>query len=626
MKEIKFLRDTGNKPTVIFLDYFENFNEVVPIIRRICTKLKCKPIIVSSNFDTHPLLVYSDLKVFYFDEFLSSQDYKFMDRYVFNLTQNWYSRLESIEGITEYEGIQFGAIVEERAQRSFSSAIRNLEIILRIIEQFHPHRIILIGERDIFQNLSAFIKEELNTSSSFIEVREKKSSVSGIIKGFRRWAVEIISNVCDNLMRRLVFRKKGKDGIFIDTRLYFELKDLCQEYHPYLYLIEKGLHIRLRLIKDERFLFAPILVESFFKLPNVFNPFYRYWKFLRKEVKFQNIFEYKNLPIWRALKKFIRELIIRDFLQAKKNIIFLEKLYKRLVPKVVILREAVRMPEKTIVFVAKQAKIPTLVIQHGILAGRSIYTKLHCDKIAVWGNAGIDWYRAYGNDITKCIVTGKLQHDLFNLKKDNYEREREDPLLKIGINPDKQSILYLPAHFKLGKHQYNVYFSPDQEYIALNSILNIAKFFPDRQLIVKIHPFDSVDIRLLYNSKIKNRYPNVSIVKNVDLLFLIENSSLVITSLFSSVALNAVILNRPLITLNFHKREDLVPFAQRGVALGVTKSEHLCQAVRQIFEDRKLIDWFASNRESFIYDYAYKIDGKSSQRVKDLIRKLVHNK
>ena len=615
-----------NKPTVIFLDYFESLEKVVPIIRRICTKLKYKPIIVSSNFDTNALAIFSDLKIIYFGELLSSQDYIFMARYVLNLTQTWYSRLKSIGGITEYKGIQFGAIVEERAQRFFSSAIRNLEIILRIIEQFHPHRIILIGERDIFQNLSAFIKEELNTSSSFIEVREKKSSVSGIIKGFRRWAVEIISNACDNLMRRLVIRKKGKNGIFIDTHLYSELKDLGKEYHLCLYLIEKGFRIRLRLIKDERLFFAPILVDDSLRPPKVFSHFYKYWRFMKANVEFKNKFSYKNLKIWRVLEKIVKRLIICDFPQAKKNIIFLEKLYKHLAPKVVILREAVRMPEKTIVFAAKQVEIPTLVIQHGILAGRSIYTKLHCDKIAVWGNAGIDWYRAYGNDITKCVVTGKLQHDLLYLKKDNHEREKKHSLLKIGINPDKQTILYLPAHFKLSKHEYNVYFSPDIEYIALNSILNIAKSFPDRQLIVKIHPFDSVDIGALYDSKIKGKYPNIFIVKNVDIIPLIKVSSLVITSLFSSSAIDAVIFNKPVITLNFYKREDLVPFAQRGVALGVIKPEHLCQAVRQIFEDKKLGDWFASNRASFIYDYAYKIDGKTSQRVKDLIRKLAHNK
>ena len=39
-----------NTSTVIFLDYFENLDRIAPIVRRICSGLKHKPLIVSSNF------------------------------------------------------------------------------------------------------------------------------------------------------------------------------------------------------------------------------------------------------------------------------------------------------------------------------------------------------------------------------------------------------------------------------------------------------------------------------------------------------------------------------------------------------------------------------------------------
>lgn len=613
-----------NTSTVIFLDYFENLDRIAPIVRRICAGLKHKPLIVSSNFDNNPLSTSLDLKIIYFDELLSKEDYKFMDRYVFDLTQTWYEGLKPIRGITGYKGIQFGALVEERAQCLFSSAIKRLEIVLKIIECFHPDRIILIGEPDIFANLSGLIKEELNISSSFIEVREKDNSLGEMIKKLYRCIVEIISTLLDSLMRKIVIRRKsGNNRILIDTRLYFELGDLRELYHPYLYLIEKGLRIRLRLIKNEKLLFAPVLAEDSFRLPKVFSNLYRYWRFVKADTRLRSKFSYKDLLIWSLLEGIIKDLIIYDFSQAKKNVIFLERLYRNLVPKVVVLREAVRVPEKTIVFAARQEGIPTLVIQHGILSGRNVSTKLHSDKFALWGKAGIDWCGIYGNDISKCIVTGNPKHDLIYSRRNNLKRESQALFLKIGADYNKQTILYLAAHFKFGRHQPSVYFSQDEEYIALNPILNIARCFPDKQIIIKLHPFDELGIDdLLYGHKIKDKYTNIFVVKNVDLMPLIENSSLVITSQFSSAAIDAVILNKPVITLNLWKTEDLVPFAQRGVALSVTKPEHLCQAVRQIFEDKKTRDWFGSNRESFMFDCAYKIDGKSSERVLGLIKRI----
>jgi len=613
------------KTTVIFLDYFENLERVSPLVGRICTKLKCTPIIVSSNFDAQPLAMHSDLKIIYFNDLLSKQDYEFMDRYVLNLIQNWYSGLKPVEGVSEYKGIQFGSLIEERADAFFASAIRNLEIVLKIIESFKPDRIILIGQKDNFRNLSMFIKENLNTLALFIEVKEKNSSISEVVNNFRRIITEKVSNMCDNIMQMVMIRNKIKNGIFIDAQLYFGLKDLIKEYHPFLYLIERGFRIRLRLIKNEKLSYAPILAENSTKRLNLFSRFYRYWRFIKVDSEFKNEFNYKDLNIWRVLEKIIRGFIICNFPQAKKNIMLSEKLYKCLKPKVVITREAVRMPEKTIAFTAKQAGIPTLVIQHGILTDGNAYRRLHADKIALWGKVGIDWYLAYGNDITKCVVTGKLQHDSIYSRKNDYEAEGKNLLLRIGANPDKEVILYVPSIFKIGTPLTSVYYTKDSEFFALNSILNIAESFPNKQLIIKIHPFDLVDLNSLRdNPKIK-KFPNIFIVKNVDIIPLIKISSLVITSLFSSSALDAVIFNKPLITLNFYKRDDSVPFANRGVALSVTNPEGLCQAVRQIFEDKKLENWFISNRESFIYDYAYKIDGQSWQRVKDLIRKLAHN-
>ena len=152
-------------------------------------------------------------------------------------------------------------------------------------------------------------------------------------------------------------------------------------------------------------------------------------------------------------------------------------------------------------------------------------------------------------------------------------------------------------------------------------LLDTIERFPDKQLVIKIRPFDPVDIRALINGRLKS-YPNVFIIKDANPWALINCSSLVITSRFSSIALDALLLDKPVITLNFYKRKELIPFAKRGVALNVDRPGDLYGVVKQVFEDDKLRDRLTLNRKGFIYDYGYKIDGKSEERIVDLIKKM----
>ena len=63
---------------------------------------------------------------------------------------------------------------------------------------------------------------------------------------------------------------------------------------------------------------------------------------------------------------------------------------------------------------------------------KNVYTKLLSDKIAVWAKAGLDWYKGFGNDVSKCIITGKPGHDLLYLRRKNYRKESKEIFLKIG--------------------------------------------------------------------------------------------------------------------------------------------------------------------------------------------------
>ncbi|NQT46492.1 MAG: CDP-glycerol glycerophosphotransferase family protein [Candidatus Omnitrophica bacterium] len=616
-----------SRPTVIFLDYIEDMERAAPFIKKVCDKPRKSPlIIVSSNFDTRPLAECPASEVVYFDELLTREDYEFMDKEAFSLTRNWYTKLKAQEGITEYQGIQFGPLAEDKAQRLFSFVIKRAEIVLKIIKKYHPQEIILIGQNNKLRGLPVWIANELKVSSRFLRYRQKDGFAIEAAKKLCRCILDMTCDIIDYWARKAAVIRKPQKTILIDSRLYDELKDLSGDFSSlngvsFIQFIKgKNARIRQRLIKTTKFLFVPILSDNSFRLPQISGIFLSYWRRLKRDRQFQKNFIYRNSAGWEIFKDIIGELIIYNFSRINKNTRFLLKLFKNTKPKLIVVRESLREEERTIVFAARQKGITSLVIQHGLLSeGTLFYTKRYPDKIALWGKAGMDWLKRHGNSETEFIITGKPLHDLHYFRKD-YKKRREDLLSKIGADTGKDTILYLAACFKWGGDNlfYDVYDSPNAEYIALKPILDIARDFPDKQLVIKMHPSDQIDPEALRQSL--NDYSNIFVARDDDIGTLIDNSSLVITSCFSSAALDAVILDKPLIALNLYKRKNLIPFAENGVALTVTRAADLPQAVKEIVNDKEIEKSFASNRQRFIEDYAYRVDGQATERVLKLIK------
>lgn len=606
------------KLIAIFLDYFDDLRDALPVIKKIIKKPGYDYVVISLNFDNSILKTLPDLRIIYFDELLLKEDYAFMYEYVFNLTRTWYLGLKPIEKITEYKGTKFGEIAMENAQRFFTLPVKNLEIVLKIIKRLNPEKIILVGDKDIFEGLLRFIKKQFNISACFVKVNKKMSIFVRILENFRQYLLNLVCAILDNFIRNLIVRKKINNAILIDTRLYLELKDIGSGFRPVLYLIERGFRIRITLLKKKLF-FAPTWNEGPSSIFNIFSPFNKNWLSVKKDLSYKNEFIYKDLAIWEVLEKFINKLLVNNFSITSKNIRFFERLYEKLKPRLVILREAVRMLEKTIVSAAKNSGITTFVIQHGTLVEGNVYTTLYSDWIALWGGTGIEWYSSFGNDTTKCKITGKPGHDLLYREKNSKDKMSKE-LLRMGLRLDKDIIVYIASYFKKFKYPINVYYFQDSEYVILNSILSAASEFAHKQFIIKVHPFDPIDIKLLFERRLK-KYSNVFIVKNINATSLIKMSSLVITAYFSSASLDAVILNKPVIAIKLYKDDEVNPLVKEGLSIGVSPKD-LSLAIRQISENKEDRAGLSLSRQNFIYNYVYKLDGNSNGRVKEAISEI----
>jgi UDP-N-acetylglucosamine 2-epimerase len=90
----------------------------------------------------------------------------------------------------------------------------------------------------------------------------------------------------------------------------------------------------------------------------------------------------------------------------------------------------------------------------------------------------------------------------------------------------------------------------------------------------------------------------------------------------STAAIEAVAMNKPVIVLNLSGEPDPVEYVKEGVAYGVYNRDNLEQAILKLLEE----DSLSKSREQYIKKYLYKIDGKATERVVDIIKDLVEIK
>ena len=154
------------------------------------------------------------------------------------------------------------------------------------------------------------------------------------------------------------------------------------------------------------------------------------------------------------------------------------------------------------------------------------------------------------------------------------------------------------------------------------AVMEAVKEMPGCQLIIKLHPRDEYTQsyqRMKNELKIK---PIIS--KELNIYKALYVCDVMITK-FSTTAIEAAVLGKPVIVLNLTSKFDPAGYVKSGIALGVYKKENLSNTLRLALHDKKTKEKIGKKRPNFIRDYAYKIDGKSSERVLKMFSEVGEN-
>ena len=366
-----------------------------------------------------------------------------------------------------------------------------------------------------------------------------------------------------------------------------------------------------------------VTLKSVFKVFKMLIAYRKLWNVLKTDKRFVDSLNYKNIPLYELLGDEFLSLFSKTFIGAVGFIEVMKRVINVEKPDIIVAACDYGACGRSAVVEAKLRGIPTIGIQHGIItpihfdyrhAAHEISTKLspnHCPipvKTVVYGTYHKDILTGLcGYPEDSVVVTGHPRYDILYHADNFYSKGKF--LENYKINPDHKIVVWATSFRG---------YSDGENTKRFKAVFGAIQRIKNATLVIKQHPREE------YTQLIKNNLDNYNISAVITPINSDTYEQLFICDLMitknSTTAMEAIALNKPVIVLNLSGEPDVVDYVEQGVALGVYKEEDLKPAIEKLLkEDTDL----AKNRERYIEKYLYKIDGKASERVINLIEKMI---
>jgi UDP-N-acetylglucosamine 2-epimerase len=321
---------------------------------------------------------------------------------------------------------------------------------------------------------------------------------------------------------------------------------------------------------------------------------------IKKDVELKEKIGEDYQHVISALEYFMKTR--KRFVETIRLIELVNKMYEVEKNKVVVLAEDNHDLGRSAALVARKKQIKSLVVQHGLNYGNPIFNEVIADKMAVFGEKEKQHLVDGGADSEKIVVTGQPRFDEITMRKRNL---RNESCRKFGLD-DKKKIIIFGAQ----PPQSQVIINANIEFVeTINQIINSGdeRF----EFVVKLHPrMEKEDFPALPE--------NVKVFKEVNLYDLFDCCDLLVTC-YSTVGLEAVFLGCPCISIEIGERLGSINYGKEGVGHTVYEEGELRRAIEKVLSESEFRNSFERDKMQFIRNFAYRLDGRSTQRIVDLI-------
>lgn len=377
-------------------------------------------------------------------------------------------------------------------------------------------------------------------------------------------------------------------------------------------------------------LFAPLSFKSYLQIRKCQKTIYSYidqnlkrkakkrarklaffWKKLPENNK-EKIFSSSGCSGWPYLKQVLNFYFSPKFLFYQ--CLYYETMLKVLKEenvKTIVLTSQNSIFEKSILAAAKIKNIPSVLIQHGLAEGSINPDLLGHTTIAIFSPMYKERFRKMGIPEPQIKTVGPLIFDeITNYKQNENDKDKEKNILLI-TEPFVENNC-------LSKKKYFTY---------ITKILTEIKELKDVSVTIKLHPSElflrdyQKLVKKLNNNNNKSYNNQLMVTQKVGakVLYLLINKSSVVFEFGSTVALEAMILGKPVITTNFCPESgnyDLI--LESKATYQIEAQENVAPLIERIL----INDYLKEKREEAINYICGPVDGKAAERVVKIIDKL----
>jgi CDP-glycerol glycerophosphotransferase (TagB/SpsB family) len=339
----------------------------------------------------------------------------------------------------------------------------------------------------------------------------------------------------------------------------------------------------------------------------------KYYRQINRNISKLSLSGDENVFILNMLKGKIRDSLLHII-----DIKCFQRVLEKVKPKILLVSCEYCTAGRMAVILGDIKGITTLALQHGIITNRSsefIFSKqertttsrdINARPIAKITSVYGKIYRDILVDEStypsmSIVITGQPRYDVMARANEMYSREAF--LEKMGLDAGKRLVFCTTDGLPESRASQNAY-----------ALLEVLKEMDDRaQLLIKPHP-NNAD-RNLYERAMEEVGVKGLISSDLNLYEAIYASDVLVTW-FSTTALEAILLSKPVVILNLTTEPDYVSYVDEGVAFGAHTKEELILALDKVFRGEK---HDAQRRIAFVEKYVHKIDGKATSRVVDTI-------
>ena len=349
-------------------------------------------------------------------------------------------------------------------------------------------------------------------------------------------------------------------------------------------------------------------------------------------VCFEQFFTFKNifLALFLKIKKCFGYNIgerYESFLEVMNStsynyifsLITTEHIIKKVKPKCFFLSCEYNNTQRAITHIARLQNILVFAIQHGVIHPTHygyILDKKYEGKILLPDITFVSGQYQYDmltkNSIyqpDQVVITGQPRYDiLFHAQK---VYPKKDFCKRYKIPMDHKIILWTT--------QCNDPDVTEEEKIeTFGVVFETMKYVKNATLIVKQHKGEAEKYTQMIKKYLEEYNINAHLAPKESEACELEFICDVMITRNSTTGMEAIALNRPLIVLNLSGLPDVVDYVEQGVAIGVYKKEDLKKAIEKLLQDSSELE---KNRDNYVRKYLHKIDGKSTERVVNFIKK-----